>query len=236
MRARGAAPAGQSSAAQRALRCAICALAPGLPLNHTPRHTLPQAPPQQHHDTAVAVLAPATARLALAPTTPQEATACGAPQAAAVTEAMLVVGGASCGQPPALLCMCTVCSLASQLGATDANPHRASPPTPLQAFGLPVFGANTGAPAAPAPAHHHHHQQPPLAAGPACEPRPLSAYAAAERAAAGGASGLKSLKGLRHFSMRVCEKVESKGSTTYTGGCRAACGLHSCTHAACSSP
>lgn len=145
MRARGAAPAGQSSAAQRALRCAICALAPGLPLNHAPRHTLPQAPPQQHHDTAVAVLAPATARLALAPTTPQEATACGAPQAAAVTEAMLVVGGASCGQPPALLCMCTVCSLASQLGATDANPHRASPPLRCRRLACPCL-APTPAP------------------------------------------------------------------------------------------
>jgi hypothetical protein len=32
---------------------------------------------------------------------------------------------------------------------------------------------------------------------------------------AGGNFGDKSNKGLRHFSMKVCQKVEEKGTTTY---------------------
>jgi transcription factor Dp-1 len=43
-----------------------------------------------------------------------------------------------------------------------------------------------------------------------------AAAAAASGSGGGSASGSgKASKGLRHFSMKVCEKVESKGTTTY---------------------
>ena len=46
----------------------------------------------------------------------------------------------------------------------------------------------------------------------------MAAAAAAAASGSGGGSGPgtgKASKGLRHFSMKVCEKVESKGTTTY---------------------